>query len=80
MIFAPQQQGKPRRMEESDRSRASTLNLDTLLDALRATAQEGLFYAENPYDRERYRKLFDLACAHYAARAASTPARSASNF
>ncbi len=31
------------------------------------TAQEGLFYTENPYDRERYRKLFDLACAQYAA-------------
>jgi 8-oxo-dGTP pyrophosphatase MutT (NUDIX family) len=51
-------------MEESQRRRA---NLDMLLDALRTTAQEGLFFTENPYDRERYRKLFDLACAQYAA-------------
>ena len=36
------------------------------LDALRATAQEGLSYAENEYDRARYRKLLGMASEKYA--------------
>jgi 8-oxo-dGTP pyrophosphatase MutT (NUDIX family) len=53
-------------MTDSERSRASAGALEMLLDAVRATAQEGLAFAENPYDRERYRKLFELACEQYA--------------
>jgi len=36
-------------------------SLEMTLDALRATAQEGLSYAENEYDRARYRKLLGMA-------------------
>jgi 8-oxo-dGTP pyrophosphatase MutT (NUDIX family) len=44
----------------------SAINVEMLLDAVRTIAQEGLSFAENPYDRERYRKLFELACEQYA--------------
>ena len=44
----------------------STLNVEMLLDILRATAQEGLSYTENAYDRARYQKLLDLASEKYA--------------
>ena len=44
----------------------SALNVEMLLDILRATAQEGLSYTENPYDRARYQKLLDLATETYA--------------
>ncbi len=37
-----------------------------LLDVLRATAQEGLFYAVNGRGRARYRKLLALASEEYA--------------
>ncbi len=43
------------------------LSLEMMLDALRATAQEGLSYAENEYDRARYRKLLGMASEEYAA-------------
>lgn len=43
-----------------------TGKLEMLLDVLRATAQEGLSYAENDYDRARYQKLLALACEEYA--------------
>lgn len=36
-----------------------------LLDEVRAIAQTGLHYAEDPYDRERYERLLDLACEGY---------------
>jgi ADP-ribose pyrophosphatase YjhB (NUDIX family) len=39
-----------------------------LLDAVRAIASTGLHYAENPYDRERYERLLDLAAREYAER------------
>jgi 8-oxo-dGTP pyrophosphatase MutT (NUDIX family) len=42
-------------------------NMEVLLDALRAIAQEGLYYAENEYDRLRYHRLLDLASEQYAA-------------
>ena len=32
------------------------LSLEMMLDALRATAQEGLSYTGNEYDRARYKK------------------------
>ncbi len=53
-------------MDDKDCGRPLALNVEMLLDALRATAQEGLSYTESAYDRERYRKLLDLACAEYA--------------
>ena len=52
---------------------ASTLNVEMLLDILRATAQEGLSYAENPYDRARYQKLLDLASEKYASTTGLNP-------
>ncbi len=53
-------------VDTEDGFEASALTLDMLLDVLRATAQEGLFYTANEYDRARYQKLLDLACAKYA--------------
>lgn len=37
-----------------------------LLDGVQAIARNGLNYAQNPYDRERYEKLLDLATASYS--------------
>lgn len=37
-----------------------------LLDELRILAQNGLEYAEDPYDEERYERILDLACREYA--------------
>lgn len=53
-------------MDNKEGRRTSTLNLEMLLDTMRTTAQEGLHFSENPYDHERYKKLFELACAEYA--------------
>src|SRR5919108_5010859 len=36
-----------------------------LLDELRTIARNGLTYATNSYDIERYQRLLDLACAYY---------------
>lgn len=47
--------------------KSTRLSLEMMLDALRATAQEGLSYAENEYDRARYRKLLGMASEEYAA-------------
>jgi ADP-ribose pyrophosphatase YjhB (NUDIX family) len=41
-------------------------NVLTFLDELRAIAQNGLEYAENPYDRERYDRLLTLASEGYS--------------
>lgn len=41
-------------------------NLLALLDELRAIAQLGLNFAENPYDRERYQRLLDISVEQYA--------------
>lgn len=38
----------------------------TLLDQLRAIASEGLQYATNDYDKQRYEKLLGLTAAEYA--------------
>ncbi|WP_276257062.1 NUDIX hydrolase N-terminal domain-containing protein [Halomontanus rarus] len=37
-----------------------------LLDELRLIAQNGLEYADNPYDEERYERILDLVSEHYA--------------
>lgn len=36
-----------------------------LLDALQTVARNGLNFTTNPYDRERYERLMDLASAYY---------------
>ena len=36
-----------------------------LLDELQTIARNGLAYATNPYDRERYERLLNLAAAYY---------------
>jgi len=36
-----------------------------LLDTLRAMAQTGLNFADNPHDRERYERLLALVCEYY---------------
>ncbi|MFB6197400.1 MAG: NUDIX hydrolase N-terminal domain-containing protein, partial [Halobacteriaceae archaeon] len=36
-----------------------------LLDELRALAQTGLNFADNPYDRERYERILELVTEYY---------------
>lgn len=36
-----------------------------LLDEIRIVAQNGLRYADDPYDEQRYQRLLDLAAEHY---------------
>ncbi len=36
-----------------------------LLDELQTIARNGLAYAQNPYDQERYERLLELAAAYY---------------
>ena len=36
------------------------------LEQVRATAQSGLHHAKNPYDRDRYQRLFDLSLGEYS--------------
>jgi 8-oxo-dGTP pyrophosphatase MutT (NUDIX family) len=38
-----------------------------LLDELRVMAQNGLFFAEDPYDRERYERILELVSEYYGA-------------
>jgi len=42
------------------------MNILPLLDELRTIARNGLTYAQNEYDRERYARLLDIASQHYA--------------
>ena len=41
------------------------MNVLTLLDELRIIAQNGLEYADDPYDRERYERLLELVSICY---------------
>lgn len=43
------------------------MNTFSLLDELQTIARNGLQYAENPYDRERYERLLELASQSYSA-------------
>jgi 8-oxo-dGTP pyrophosphatase MutT (NUDIX family) len=45
-----------------------------LLDEVRAIASTGLHYSTNPFDRERYERLLELAAQEYAERSSLTPA------
>lgn len=38
-----------------------------LLDELRVMAQTGLFFADDPYDRERYERILELVSEYYGA-------------
>lgn len=42
------------------------MNIFSLLDELRTIARNGLTFAQNPYDRERYERLLSLTEAGYA--------------
>lgn len=42
------------------------MNITALLEELQAIARNGLAYAQNVYDRERYERLLELSCGHYA--------------
>ncbi len=42
------------------------MDIFSLLDELQTIARNGLAYAENPYDRERYERLMALACRTYS--------------
>jgi ADP-ribose pyrophosphatase YjhB (NUDIX family) len=44
-----------------------------LLEAVQAIARTGLHYTDDPYDRERYQSLLDLAVAEYADRVGLSP-------
>jgi ADP-ribose pyrophosphatase YjhB (NUDIX family) len=45
-------------------------DLTELLDELRAIARTGLHYSDNPFDRERYARLLDIASEEYGAQSA----------
>jgi ADP-ribose pyrophosphatase YjhB (NUDIX family) len=44
----------------------ATVDVLPLLDELRAMAQTGLNYAEDPYDEERYERMLELVAEYYA--------------
>lgn len=41
------------------------MDILTLLEEIQTIARNGLNYAQNPYDRERYEHLMQLACTYY---------------
>ncbi len=56
------------RTHELDFAPSERMDVFTLLEAVQAIARTGLNFADNPYDRERYRCLLDLAAAEYEER------------
>lgn len=46
------------------------MDVFTLLDEIQTIARNGLAFSENPYDRERYARLSDVAAQSYAERLA----------
>ncbi|HEU4322198.1 MAG TPA: NUDIX hydrolase N-terminal domain-containing protein [Roseiflexaceae bacterium] len=42
------------------------MDILTLLEEIRTVARNGLTYAQNPYDRERYTRLLDVAVQTYS--------------
>jgi len=46
----------------------TTIDVYALLDEVRALAQTGLHYSTDPFDRERYERLFALTTREYAER------------
>ena len=61
-------------MESRTPGGTSTLNVEMLLDIMRATAVEGLSYTQNDYDRARYQKLLELASETYTSITGLNPA------
>ena len=43
------------------------MDTTALLEELQTIARNGLAYSQNVYDRERYERLLELSCGHYAA-------------
>lgn len=52
-----------------------TVDTLSLLDEIRVIAQNGLEYAEDPYDEERYERLLELATGHYGETLEKPPAK-----
>ncbi len=46
-------------------AQGAVMDVLPLLDELQIIARNGLAYATNPYDRERYHRLFDLVTTYY---------------
>jgi len=42
------------------------MDIPGLLEELHTIARNGLTYSQNLYDRERYERLLELSCGHYA--------------
>lgn len=51
-------------MTEADQS-ANEMDLMGLLDELRILGQNGVRYADDPYDEERYKRILDLVSQYY---------------
>jgi hypothetical protein len=46
--------------------REERIDILSLLDELQTIARNGLTYATNPYDRERYTRLLELVALYYS--------------
>lgn len=42
------------------------MDISALLEEVQTIARNGLNYTQNVYDRERYERLLELSCNHYA--------------
>ena len=42
------------------------MDFTALLDEIRTIARNGLTFSENPYDRERYQRLLEIAVREYS--------------
>src|SRR5215211_4024008 len=51
---------------EQLKQRGVTMDILPLLDELQIIARNGLHYAQNPYDRERYERLMELTTRYYS--------------
>ncbi|WP_160133223.1 NUDIX hydrolase N-terminal domain-containing protein [Halococcus salsus] len=52
---------------------SETIDILPLLDELRVMAKAGLFFVEDPYDRERYERMLELVSEYYAETVALPP-------
>ena len=43
------------------------MDIFSLLDELQTIARNGLYFSSSPYDRERYKRLLDVATRNYTA-------------
>ena len=53
-------------MVKGSRQKIGPMDIFSLLDEVRAIAQNGLFYTSDPFDRERYDRLMELAAQTYS--------------